>query len=173
MALRGSINARSRQPRSTAALTCIKTLPAWAPRVTLMSEACAPEQPSVDLLLDVDREYREKAEAGLLRKIALRSLTPEAEAWLPVLHTHFGPWHFTALFSNTEHALEPHRTPDWVVIYFTGPEALDGQVMVVTERRGALTGKRVVRGHEPECAIYYDSPKASSQHDQLPQARPL
>ena len=34
------------------------------------------EEPGVDILLDVDREYREKAEAGKLRRIAPRRFNP-------------------------------------------------------------------------------------------------
>ena len=111
--------------------------------------------PGVEVLLDIDREYREKARAGTLRMIAPRRMNPEAKPWLPVLHTRFGPWHFTALFSNTERAQEMHRTRDWVVVYFSDPEGEEGQFTVVTERRGTLTGRRVVRGREPECARYY------------------
>lgn len=114
--------------------------------------------PDVGLLLDVDREYRDKARAGLLPKIAPRRLNPEREAWLPVLHTRFGPWHFTALFSNTERAHEMHRTRDWVVIFFSDGDPDDeAQVTVVTEYRGSLEGKRVVRGREPECARHYEA----------------
>jgi len=114
--------------------------------------------PGVDLLLDVDREYREKASAGALPKIAPRRFNPEGKAWLPVLHTRFGPWHFTALFSNTERAHELHRTHDWVVVFFRDGEKEDeGQATVVTEYRGRLAGKRVVRGREPECARHYDA----------------
>ncbi|MEK6604891.1 MAG: helix-hairpin-helix domain-containing protein, partial [Nitrospirota bacterium] len=58
-------------------------------------------EPSVAELLDVDREYRENAAAGSLRTIAPRRFNPDGEAWLPVLHTHRGPRHYTALFSNT------------------------------------------------------------------------
>lgn len=115
------------------------------------------DAPTVEVLLDVDREYREKARAGLLRKIAPRRFNPERDAWLPVLNTRYGPWHFTALFSNTELAHEMHRTRDWVVIFCCDDEGDDGQVTVVTERRGNLTGERVVRGREPECARYYRS----------------
>jgi hypothetical protein len=115
------------------------------------------DAPGVGILLDVDREYREKARAGSLRRIAPRRLNPEGKAWLPVLHTRFGAWHFTALFSNTERAHELHRVYDWVVIYFSDPDGDEGQATVVTERRGALTGERVVRGREPECARYYRS----------------
>jgi hypothetical protein len=113
------------------------------------------DAPSVDILLDVDREYREKAEAGSLPKIAPRRMNPEGKAWLPVLHTRFGPWHFTALFSNTERAHDLHRIYDWVVIFYSDPDDGEGQATVVTERRGALTGRRVVRGREPECARHY------------------
>jgi hypothetical protein len=52
-------------------------------------------------LLDVDREYREKAAAGTLRLIAPRRFNPTGEAWLPVLHTRRGQRRYTALFSNT------------------------------------------------------------------------
>lgn len=113
--------------------------------------------PSVEVLLGIDQEYRDKAKAGVLRRIAPRRMNPEGHAWLPVLHTRYGPWRFTALFSNTERAHEMHRTYDWVVIYFSDDGGEEGQATVVTERRGALTGMRVVRGREPECGRYYRS----------------
>ena len=113
------------------------------------------DAPSVAVLLDVDREYREKAEAGSLPKIAPRFFNPGHKAWLPVLHTRFGPWRFTALFSNTARAHDMHRVHDWVVIFHSDPDGGEGQATVVTERRGSLTGSRVVRGREPECARHY------------------
>lgn len=125
------------------------------------------DAPSVDILLDVDREYREKAQAGSLPKIAPRRMNPEGKAWLPVLHTRFGPWHFTALFSNTERAHDLHRIFDWVVIFYSDPEGGEGQATVVTERRGALTGKRVVRGREPECARHYRGERISTREPSL------
>jgi hypothetical protein len=125
------------------------------------------DAPSVDILLDVDREYRDKANAGSLSKIAPRRMNPEHRAWLPVLHTRFGPWHFTALFSNTERAHELHRIFDWVVIFYSDPEGAEGQATVVTERRGALTGKRVVRGREPECARHYRGERISTREPSL------
>lgn len=115
------------------------------------------DAPSVDVLLGIDREYREKAKAARLPMIAPRRMNPDGQAWLPVLNTRYGPWHFTALFSNTERAHELHRTYDWVVIYLTDPDGEEAQFTVVTERRGTLTGQRVVRGREPECARYYRS----------------
>ncbi len=41
-----------------------------------------------------------------------------------------------------------------MVVFFCDPEGEEGQATVVTERRGGLTGQRVVRGREPECAIH-------------------
>lgn len=123
--------------------------------------------PSVEVLLAIDREYREKAHAGALRLIAPKRMNPEGKAWLPVLHTRYGPWHFTALFSNTERAHELHRTHDWVVIYFSDPDGEEGQFTVVTERRGTLTGERVVRGREPECARYYQNAPATAGSELL------
>ena len=111
--------------------------------------------PDVGLLLEVDREYREKATSGVLQKIAPRRYNPEHEAWLPVLHTRFGPWRFTALYSNTERAHDLHCTHDWVVLLFDDDERDHGQATVVTEYRGDLKGRRVVRGREPECARHY------------------
>jgi putative hydrolase len=40
-------------------------------------------EPSVELLLDVDNEYRERAAAGELQTIAPRRFNPRGEAWLP------------------------------------------------------------------------------------------
>jgi putative hydrolase len=117
--------------------------------------------PGVDVLLELDREYREKGRAGELQKIAPRRQNPEGKAWLPVLHKYLAPWHFTALFSNTPRAHELHRVYDWVVIFYSDADGGEGQATVVTERHGILTGKRVVRGREPECARYYRGERTS------------
>jgi DNA polymerase (family 10) len=112
------------------------------------------EEPDVGLLLDVDAEYRKKAEQGELRKIAPKRFNPEGEPWLPIMHTEDDGWHFTALYSNTARAHELGATDDWVVIYYEHDHKED-QVTVVTETRGSLKGKRVVRGREDECRDYY------------------
>jgi hypothetical protein len=110
----------------------------------------------VETLLDVDREYREKAAAGALPCIAPRRFNPARKAWLPVLHTRRGAWHFTALYSNTARAHELGRTRDWVVIYFYDDDHREGQCTVVTQPWGPLIGRRVVRGREEElCAAQY------------------
>ena len=113
------------------------------------------EPPEVAALLEIDREYRDKAAAGRLPKIAPKHFNPAGEAWLPVLHARHAGKHFTALFSNTARAHELGRTRDWVVIYFYDDHHREGQCTVVSETRGALAGKRVVRGREPECLAHY------------------
>ena len=107
------------------------------------------------MLLDVDREYRERSEAGRLPTIAPKRFNPDGESWLPVLHTQRGNWHFTVLYSNTAWAHRLGRTRDWVVIYFYDEHHRESQATVVTETRGSLVGKRIVRGREAECRAYY------------------
>ena len=109
-------------------------------------------EPGVEVLLDVDREYREKAARGKLRKIAPRRFNPAREAWLPILHTQRADWHLTALFSNTARAHDLGKTDDWVVLYFHTDHGPETQRTVVTETTGSLAGRRVVRGRESECA---------------------
>ena len=111
--------------------------------------------PPIEILLDVDHEYREKASKGTLRKIAPKRFNPSGEAWLPVLHTRRGDWHFTVLFSNTQRAHELKRTDDWVVIYYHADDEPEAQCTIVTETRGPLQGHRVVRGREGDCIAHY------------------
>lgn len=137
----------------------------WGPRRVAMVQAALSERlgrprrrrlqdaarrPPVDILLDVDREFREKAAAGQLRRVAPRRFNPTGEAWLPVLHAERGAWRFTALNSNTALAHRLGRTRDWVVIYYEADAVPEGQCTVVTETQGAMTGRRVVRGRESE-----------------------
>jgi putative hydrolase len=114
------------------------------------------KEPSVEELLDVDGEYREKAAAGRLRTIAPRRFNPAGEAWLPVLHTRRGRRRYMALFSNTARAHQMEKTRDWVVLYYDGPDG-EQQHTVITSQQGPLLGKRIVRGREDECREYYRS----------------
>ncbi len=112
------------------------------------------QRPPVSLLLDIDAEYRRKAAAGRLRRIAPRRFNPDNEAWLPVMEVRRDGWELTALFSNTRRAHELGRTHDWVVIYYDR-DSEHGQCTVVTARSGLLAELRVVRGREPECRAHY------------------
>lgn len=129
------------------------------------------EEPSVPIpavdILDVDREYREAAGTRRLPVIAPRRFNPEGKAWLPILHTQRGPWHFTALFSNTARAHDLKKTGDWVVLYVYDDHHREKQYTAVTETRGPLAGHRVVRGREPECRAWYahQSSPASAPRD--------
>ena len=113
-------------------------------------------EPSVALILDIDRRYRAGAERDQWPTIAPKRFNPRAETWLPVMHATRDGWHFTALFSNTSRAHHLHRTRDWVVVYFYDREHDEGQCTVVTEFRGPLATERVIRGRERECQEYYD-----------------
>lgn len=112
-------------------------------------------EPAVDAILDVDQEYREKAASGELRKIAPRRFNPQGQAWLPIMHVQRNDWHFTVLFSNTARAHELGRIRDWVILYFHTDHEPERQCTVVTETRGRLVGKRVIRGRESECLAHY------------------
>lgn len=111
--------------------------------------------PPVPQVLDVDREYRTRAKDASLPMIAPRRFNPARAAWLPILHTERDDWHFTAMYSNTLRAHQLRRTNDWVVIRYDRGDADTGQCTVVTEQRGPLAGKRVIRGQEAACAHHY------------------
>lgn len=112
------------------------------------------EQPPISEILDVDREYREKAYADKLHKIASRRFNPKHDFWLPILHTVRGGQHYTVLFSNTARAHELQKTADWVIVYYETDHS-QRQYTVISSERGTLFGKRIVRGREPECREYY------------------
>jgi hypothetical protein len=110
--------------------------------------------PSVAELLDVDREYRELAEAGRLQVIAPRRFNPARTAWLPILHTRRGDRHYTTLYSNTAHAHRAGKTHDWVVLY-SKEAGGERPHTVFTATYGPLRGRRVVAGREGECEAFY------------------
>ena len=107
-------------------------------------------QPSVEELLDVDREYREKAAGGELPLIAPERFNPTGDRWLPVLHTRRGPRRYTALYSNTERAHRLGRSRDWVVLCVRDTTG-EQQYTVITSTHGALRGHRIVAGRERQC----------------------
>jgi hypothetical protein len=111
-------------------------------------------EPAVGELLAIDREYQMLAERQRLPTISPRRFNPTNEPWLPVLQIRRGGYRYRALFSNTALAHRLGQTRDWVVIYFEDGYQ-SGQRTVVTETRGELRGRRVVRGRERQCAEYY------------------
>jgi len=137
------------------AATIRANLQAMLGRRTPRPDRATRARPSIATLLAVDRSYREQAAQDTLPKIAPRRFNPEGEVWLPVLHAERDDWHFTALFSNTAQAHQFGRTHDWVVMYYYDEHHEEGQCTVVTETHGPLSGRRVVRGREPECRTHY------------------
>ena len=120
-------------------------------------EFAVPIDLSVDLILAMDEEYRKKAAAGTLKKIAPKKFNPDGEAWLPILSATREGYKFTVMFSNTQTAHDLKKTDDWVVVYYEKGKG-ENQCTVVTETMGRLKGKRVIRGREEECRKYYDAP---------------
>jgi len=118
-------------------------------RVRLPASPEAP--PTVAELLDVDREYRDKAAAGELQRIAPRRFNPTGEAWLPVLHTRRGSRRYTALFSNTPRAHRAGKTHDWVVLYCDDGRG-ESRFTAITATYGPRRGQRVIAGREHEPA---------------------
>jgi DNA polymerase (family X) len=141
------------EKRITGIRDALATRLGWSRRGRASASQASPD---VAELLDVDREYRSRAAAGELPRIAPRRFNPTRIAWLPVLHTVRQDRHYTALFSNTARAHSLGRTRDWVVLYHDGGSG-EHQSTVVTAALGPLAGKRVVRGREGECLAHYDS----------------
>jgi len=141
-------------PRKASAIQASLAAILGRPR-PLTAVAADGQKPSIAELLRVDKDYRKKAAAKKLPTISPRRFNPENRAWLPVLHTTHGDWHYTAVFSNTARAHQLKKTGDWVVIYYYDQHHQESQCTVVTETRGSLSGKRVIRGRETECKEYY------------------
>jgi len=98
------------------------------------------------------RAIDEMAETGRWMQLERLRGETEPERLFQVLPM-VGPG--TALFSNTALAHELGRTRDWVVIYFGREGGPEHQRTVVTEARGPLEGRRVVRGREAACREHY------------------
>ncbi len=113
-----------------------------------------PNEPPVSVLLDIDREYRERVRRNELPRITPKRFNPTREAWLPILHTERDNQHFTALFSNTARAHELGVTRDWVVVYRDERDG-NGQWTTITSQYGALRGRRIIRGRERECREHH------------------
>jgi DNA polymerase (family X) len=112
------------------------------------------EPASIDEILSVDEEYRRKAAADRLLRIAPKRFNPARKAWLPILRTRRGDHEYTALYSNSARAHELDAIYDWVVIYRPS-QGGGGQWTVMTSRFGPLEGRRIISGLERECGEHY------------------
>jgi predicted flap endonuclease-1-like 5' DNA nuclease len=111
-------------------------------------------EPAVADVLAVDAEYRAQAEENRLPTLAPWRFNSDHQPWLPLYTADRNGWRYRALFSNTALAHRLGQTHDWVVVYFNDGMTF-GQRTVVTETRGDLRGRRVVRGREGECHDHY------------------
>ncbi len=118
-------------------------------RVRREPAASPPRQPPVSELLDVDREYREKAAAGILTKVAPRRFNPKREAWLPNSPHRAEAASLHRGFSNTARAHELGKTHDWVVL-FCDNGVTEDRFTVITSEVGPLQGERIVVGRRSE-----------------------
>jgi hypothetical protein len=124
-------------------------------------------EPTVADLLAIDQEYRTQAALLKLPTIAPRRFNPTNDPWLPILQKQRGGWRYRALYSNTALAHRLGQTRDWVVVYFDDG-ITNGQRTIVTETRGPLAGRRVVRGRERECLPRYGLKELpSAEHEPL------
>jgi hypothetical protein len=98
-------------------------------------------EPAVELLLDVDREYRNRAAAGDLIEIAPKRFNPKEEASLPVLHNVRDGWHFTALYSNTARAHQLDRRYRLGHHLYPRGQPTEGRRTIITETRGEGAGR--------------------------------
>lgn len=67
---------------------------------------------SIEEILALDQEYRQKAEADELRKIVPKRFNPTGEAWLPIMHKRVRGYRITLLFSNAKRAHEQGKARD-------------------------------------------------------------
>jgi predicted flap endonuclease-1-like 5' DNA nuclease len=156
-AVRESLTGRFRQP------------PRLAGGRSSQSKTDGPkERVPVEELLSVDSEYRRKAKADRLLRIAPRRFNPTRKAWLPILHTHRGDHEYTVLYSNSARAHEFDALCDWVVIC-RSPQSGGGQWTAMTSRFGDLQGSRIIGGREKECADHYARVAFESPHSNTTQ----
>ena len=120
----------------------------------LSSKVLDSKEPSTEVILRLDEDYRQKAKEGKLHKISPSRFNPDKTCWLPIYHAERKGWQFTLVFSNTARAHELKKTNDWVIIYFE-KDGIEGQVTVVTQASGMLVGHRVIKGREKDCLEYY------------------
>ncbi len=107
--------------------------------------------PTSQELIDVNDEYRRKADRGLLPTIAPHRFNPEHTSWLPILHTSRGDRHYTAMYSNSARAHALGHTNDWVVIY--ADDHGQGRWTVVNETRGPRAGRQTVLGPTADSVV--------------------
>jgi hypothetical protein len=104
-------------------------------------------EPDVEDLLFVDASFRKHVAEHPAEQVAL--------GWLPLFRLEYRGWRYRASFCRTAIAQRLGKMQDWVTVSFDNGCA-SGQRMVVSEVRGDLRGRRVVRGRERACRAHYE-----------------
>lgn len=126
----------------------------WQKEQAIYQEELSGE-PAIADLLAIDQEFRK---TDLTRQLPHRRemrLFHHGENYTRSQKIRRKNWRYHVRYSNSSLAHRLGLYGDWVVIYFQDAKGNKGQRTVVTEYRGSLAGKRVVRGREEECAQYY------------------
>jgi len=100
------------------------------------------KEPSVRDLLAIDAEFR-----------ASPSATGDP-LWAAPFRRERAGWRYRVRYSRTALAYRQGQAGDWIEIHYENNQH-SGQRLVVTEVRGDLHGRRVVRGRERECRRMY------------------
>lgn len=106
-------------------------------------------EPSVEDILAVEDDFRRLCSAGVLGRAAPRAFQPEGARWENLLVCERGGWKFRAGWADTALAHRLGKARDWVEVHFER-DGHSGSRTVVTECKGELKGRRVVRGRENE-----------------------
>ncbi|MBY0231148.1 MAG: helix-hairpin-helix domain-containing protein, partial [Gemmataceae bacterium] len=112
-------------------------------------EAAPQDEPATEDLLSADDDFRRLAGAGVLGRAAPRAFVPGGTKWEGVYRCERGGWALALSFADTALAHRLGKTRDWVTARFQRGGA-SGERTIVTETRGPLAGRRVVRGREEE-----------------------
>ncbi len=138
----------------------------WSPLGCVRQRISLPRKRTTDFALPIGgrqivfqlsaRASKRLSYKAVPRPLRPNDFNPGSKAWLPILHTIRGRWHFTALHSNTSRAHELGRVWDWVVICFYDDHS-EAQRTIVTETRGPFLEHRIVRGREAECMTCYET----------------
>lgn len=101
-------------------------------------------RPDVALVLEIDREFRQKAQHNVLPVIELPG---HPNHFRPVLCQKYREWQLTARYK---------ASPNEVVVYCRHPRFdTVKRAQVTTGRIGRAMGKRIIRGRRNECARHY------------------
>ncbi|MGD9724312.1 MAG: helix-hairpin-helix domain-containing protein [Pirellulales bacterium] len=124
-------------------------------------------EPPVAELLEIDRQYRRQAARGSLLRVAPKKFNPAGVAWLPIWRTQHNGRRYLVHFTNSARSHQLGLVYDWVAVFREDKNAF-GQWTVITATHGPLQGRRVVRGREHECELFYaDSRRVQLKLPQL------